>query len=95
MGIAITKMKLHISTAENDFCVRKVSGGDLALVPPDGKHVDIDLRELAHGDRREFLIELELDTPPPPVGEPGESTSAQSMAIEEVSVMEMDCSFFE
>ncbi|KAL7414666.1 hypothetical protein BDY24DRAFT_414377 [Mrakia frigida] len=63
MSIAITKMKLHLSTQDNDFRIRKVAGAPHAIVSPDQKHVDIELREVRHGERKEMLIELELSVP--------------------------------
>lgn len=60
MSIATTNMKLHLSCAENDFRITKVSGTVQAIVSHDGKDVDIELRELRHGEVREILVELEL-----------------------------------
>ncbi|CED84269.1 Triosephosphate isomerase [Phaffia rhodozyma] len=114
MSIALTRMKLHISTAENDFSVRKVFGVD-SHIPPDGKHVDIELRELCHGERREFLVELELDDSfehgggkdergrPKSSGSIGgkgasrlsSSAYTSSAMIDEVPVLELDCSFYD
>jgi hypothetical protein len=61
MSIAVTKMKLHLSTQDNDFKIRKVSGAAQHVLAPDGKHVDIELREVRHGEKKEILVELELD----------------------------------
>lgn len=63
MSIAVTKMKLHLSTQDNDFRIRKVQGAPHAIVSPDQKHVDIELREVRHGERKEMLVELELSVP--------------------------------
>lgn len=63
MSIAITKMKLHLSTQDNDFRIRKVAGAPHAIVSPDQKHVDIELREVRHGEKKEMLVELELSVP--------------------------------
>ncbi|KAL7421388.1 hypothetical protein Q5752_004273 [Cryptotrichosporon argae] len=61
MSIAMTNMKLHVSAQDNEFRVTKVSGTSQAVVAASGKNVDIELRELRHGERREILIELEID----------------------------------
>ncbi|KAK8844039.1 hypothetical protein IAR55_006833 [Kwoniella newhampshirensis] len=61
MSIAINNMKLHVSCQENDFRVTKVSGTTQAIVSQNGKTVDIELRELCHGEIREILVELDLE----------------------------------
>jgi hypothetical protein len=60
MSIALTNMKLHLNSAENEFKITKVSGTVSAIVSHDGKHVDIELGELRHGETREILVEMEL-----------------------------------
>jgi hypothetical protein len=60
MSIALTNMKLHLNSAENDFKITKVSGTVSAIVSHDGKNVDIELGELRHGETREILVEMEL-----------------------------------
>jgi hypothetical protein len=60
MSIALTNMRLHLNTAENDFKITKVSGTVQAIISQDGKDVDIELRELRHGEVREILVEMEL-----------------------------------
>ncbi|WVF65540.1 hypothetical protein IAT40_000268 [Kwoniella sp. CBS 6097] len=61
MSIAMDNMKLHLSCQENDFHVTKVSGTTSAIVSKNGKDVDIELRELRHGEIREILVELDLE----------------------------------
>jgi hypothetical protein len=61
MSIALTNMKLHLSCQDNDFKVTKVSGASQAIVSVSGKDVDIELRELRHGEIREILVELDLE----------------------------------
>jgi len=61
MSIALANMKLHLNCRENDFRVLKVSGTSQAIVSANGKDVDIELRELRHGEVREILVELDLD----------------------------------
>lgn len=60
MSIAVTNMKLHLNCADNDFRITKVSGTVQAMVSQDGKDVDIELKELRHGEVREIMVELEL-----------------------------------
>lgn len=60
LSIALTNMKLHLSCADNDFKITKVSGATQAIVGQSGKEVDVELRELRHGEIREILVELEL-----------------------------------
>jgi hypothetical protein len=62
MSIALTNMKLHLSCQDNDFKVTKVSGASQAIVSVTGKDVDVELRELRHGEVREILVELDLET---------------------------------
>lgn len=73
MSIAVTNMKLHLNCAENEFRITKVSGTVQAIVSHDGKDVDIELRELRHGETREIMVELELGN-----GDNGESSSGSS-----------------
>ncbi|WVQ93206.1 hypothetical protein IAU59_000270 [Kwoniella sp. CBS 9459] len=61
LSIAMDNMKLHLSCQENDFHVTKVSGTTSAIVSKNGKDVDIELRELRHGEIREILVELDLE----------------------------------
>ena len=62
MSIAITNMKLHLDCRENDSRVTKISGSSQAIVSANGKDVDIELRELRHGEVREILVELDLQS---------------------------------
>lgn len=61
MSIAMTNMKLHLSSQEHNFSVSKVTGPGQALVASHGKTVELDLRELRHGESREILIDLEYE----------------------------------
>jgi hypothetical protein len=62
LSIGLVNMKLHLKIVEGShFAVRKVSGGPNAILSSDGKHVDIDMGELRYGERKEMLVELELD----------------------------------
>jgi hypothetical protein len=63
MSIAMTQVKLHLSTQDPSFRFAKVCGPLNAIVPPDGKTIDIELRELCHGERKEILVEMELLAP--------------------------------
>lgn len=64
MSIALTSMKLRLTCQDNDFRVTKVSGTSQAVISTSGKDIDIDLHEVRHGERREILIEMELDCGP-------------------------------
>lgn len=60
MSIGTTNMKLHMKVVDgNRFRIRKVSGQ--SIVSSDGRHVDVDIGELRYGERKEMLVEVELD----------------------------------
>ncbi|KAI0251199.1 Pleckstrin homology domain-containing protein [Lactifluus subvellereus] len=62
MSIGTLNMKLHMKIVDgNRFRIRKVSGGPTSIVASDGRNVDVDLGELRYGERKEMLVELELD----------------------------------
>lgn len=62
MSIGILNMKLHLRIVEgNRFRIRKVSGGPTAIVASDGHDVDIEVGEVRYGEKKEMLVELELD----------------------------------
>ncbi|PFH50267.1 hypothetical protein AMATHDRAFT_4171 [Amanita thiersii Skay4041] len=62
MSIGLLHMRLHMRIVDgNRFRIRKVSGGPSAIVASDGQNVDVDVGELRYGERKEMLIELELD----------------------------------
>ncbi|KAJ3970516.1 Pleckstrin homology domain-containing protein [Lentinula raphanica] len=62
MSIGLLNMKLHMKIVDgNRFRVRKVSGGPSSILASDGQNVDVDVGELRYGERKEMLIELELD----------------------------------
>lgn len=62
MSIGLVNMKLHLKIVDGShFQIRKVSGGPNAILSSDGRHVDIDFGELRYGERKEMLVELELD----------------------------------
>jgi hypothetical protein len=55
-------MKLHMKVVDGHrFRIRKVSGGPSSVLASDGQNVDVDVGELRYGERKEMLIELELD----------------------------------
>jgi len=55
-------MKLHMKIVDGQrFRIRKVSGGPSSILASDGQNVDVDVGELRYGERKEMLIELELD----------------------------------
>jgi hypothetical protein len=62
MSIGLLNMKLHMKIVDGQrFRIRKVSGGPSSILASDGQNVDVDLGELRYGERKEMLIELELD----------------------------------
>lgn len=62
MSMGLNNMRLHLKIVDgNRFKIRKVSGGPSSILASDGHDVDIDVGELHYGERKEMLIELELD----------------------------------
>lgn len=62
MSIGIVGMKMHVKIVDGQrFRVRKVSGGPSAILASDGRDVDVDVGEVRYGERKEMLVELELD----------------------------------
>lgn len=62
MSVGILNMKLHLKIVDGHrFRIRKVSGGPSAIVSSDGHDVDIEVGEVRYGERKEMLVELELD----------------------------------
>jgi hypothetical protein len=62
MSIGLMNMKLHLKIVDSHrFRIRKVSGGPQSILSADGQNVDVDIGELRYGERKEMLIELELD----------------------------------
>lgn len=62
LSIGTTNLKLHMKIVDgNRFRVRKVSGGPSSIVSSDGRNVDVEMGELRYGERKEMLVELELD----------------------------------
>ncbi|KAG6813148.1 hypothetical protein H0H92_013554 [Tricholoma furcatifolium] len=62
MSIGLLNMKLHMKVVDGHrFKIRKVSGGPSSILASDGQNVDVDVGELRYGERKEMLIELELD----------------------------------
>lgn len=62
MSVGILNMKLHLKIVDGHrFRIRKVSGGPSAIVSSDGHDVDIEVGEVRYGEKKEMLVELELD----------------------------------
>ena len=62
MSIGLLNMKIHMRVLDGRrFRIRKVSGGPSCIVASDGHDVDLDVGELRYGERKEMLVELELD----------------------------------
>src|SRR5258708_1307387 len=62
MSIALTNVKLHLRVVDaNRFKMRKVSGAPHAIVAADGREVHVEIGELRFGEKKEMLVELELN----------------------------------
>ncbi|CAK5267804.1 unnamed protein product [Mycena citricolor] len=62
MSIGLLGMKLHMKIVDGlRFRIRKVSGGPSSILASDGQNVDVEVGELRYGERKEMLIEMELD----------------------------------
>lgn len=62
MSIGLINIRLHLKIVDSHrFRIRKVSGGPSSILSTDGQNVDVDVGELRYGERKEMLIELELD----------------------------------
>lgn len=62
MSIGLLNMKIHMKIVDGRrFRIRKVSGGPSTIVASAGHDVDVDIGELRYGERKEMLVELELD----------------------------------
>ncbi|KAG6821446.1 hypothetical protein H0H93_010170 [Arthromyces matolae] len=62
MSIGLLNMRIHMKVVDGHrFRIRKVSGGPSSILASDGQNVDVDVGELRYGERKEMLIELELD----------------------------------
>jgi hypothetical protein len=62
LAVALTHVKMHLRIMDsNRFKVRKVSGIGNTIVSSDGRHVDVEIGELRYGERKEMLVELDLD----------------------------------
>ena len=62
MSIGLLDVKLHLKVVDSyRFKIHKVSGGPRSMLSVDGKYVEVDVGELRYGEKKEILIELELD----------------------------------
>ncbi|KAI0684033.1 hypothetical protein BC835DRAFT_672591 [Cytidiella melzeri] len=62
LSIGLLNMKMHIKIVDGQrFRIRKVSGGPSAILSTDGRDVDVEVGEVRYGEKKEMLIELELD----------------------------------
>jgi hypothetical protein len=101
MSIGLLNMRLHMKIVDGHrFRIRKVSGGPSSIVASDGHDVDVEIGELRYGERKEMLIELELDNSdapkkPPPARNPTRAMNAtdrfvQSMGLDSLSIEDAD-----
>ena len=97
MSIGLLNMKLHLKVVDGQrFRIRKVSGGPSSILASDGQNVDVDVGELRYGERKEMLVELELDNRDVPknqheYGSQGREMNAtdrfvQSMGLDSLSI---------
>lgn len=62
MSVGLLNLRLHLRVVDSSrFRIRKISGGPPSVVASSGQDVDIDVGELRFGERKEMLVELELD----------------------------------
>ena len=101
MSIGLLNMRLHMKIVDGHrFRIRKVSGGPSSIVASDGHDVDVDVGELRYGERKEMLIELELDnsdvSQKHPLGRGGSGAMnatdqfVQSMGLDSLSIGDAD-----
>lgn len=60
-SVALTNFSLRLDALDTDFRCRKISGAPHAVLSGDGKHVDIELKELQFGQKIEVLVEMEYE----------------------------------
>lgn len=72
-SVAVTKFSLRLDALDTDFRCRKISGAPHAVLSGDGKHVDIELKELQFGQKIEVLVEMEYERALPPSAEISET----------------------
>ncbi|GAA97448.1 uncharacterized protein L969DRAFT_94495 [Mixia osmundae IAM 14324] len=60
LSVVASRVRLHLGVSASDFVIRKVAGISGAIVSADGKHVDVELSELRTGEKRDLLVELDL-----------------------------------
>ncbi|TBU30504.1 Pleckstrin homology domain-containing protein [Dichomitus squalens] len=103
MSIGLANMKLHLKIVDgNRFRIRKISGGPLAILSSDGRDVDVEVGELRYGERKEMLVELELDnsdvlqSPPSPHngGQPTRALNATDVFNQRMGLDAMSLSDF-
>ncbi|KAJ9109840.1 hypothetical protein QFC19_001819 [Naganishia cerealis] len=63
-SVALTKFSLRLEAQETEFICRKISGAPHAVVSGDGKHADIELKDLQFGQKIEVLVEMEYERVP-------------------------------
>lgn len=75
MSIGLNHMKLHLKVVDGHrFKIRKVAGVTNAILSSDGRNVDIELGELRYGEKKEMLVELDLDNSEDTATRPGGSS---------------------
>lgn len=61
MSIALTNMKLRLTVQDGDFKIAKILGTPMLITSTAGKEIDVDLMALRHGERRELIVQFDLD----------------------------------
>jgi len=90
MSIGLLNMKLHIKNVDSHrFRIRKVSGGPSSILSSDGQNVDVDVGELRYGERKEMLLELELDNGDIQKLGPGRSSQGRALNATDAFVQSM------
>jgi hypothetical protein len=61
MSIAMTRARISLSCADNDFRIARVMGVQTPIPAQGAKTIDIELRDLRFGETREILVELDYE----------------------------------
>ncbi|KAH8833007.1 Pleckstrin homology domain-containing protein [Flagelloscypha sp. PMI_526] len=62
MSIGLSHIKVHVRVVDaGRWRIRKVSGGPGSILSREGTDCDVEIPELRYGERKEMLIEMELD----------------------------------
>lgn len=62
-SVAITNMRLHLTCSDNDYKILRLAGASNSLIHANGKHCEIELREMRFGETREVIVEIDYTHP--------------------------------